>query len=40
MLKDLLLDNKMYYDIYDNDIDDDEDKFFYWIDGKMMPMEL
>ena len=39
---------KMYYDIYDNNMDnidnddeqDDEDKFFYWIDGKMMPMEL
>ena len=37
---------KMYYDIYENNIDniedeqDDEDQIFYWVDGKMMPMEL
>ena len=39
---------KMYYDIYENDTDDindddehdDEDQHFYWVDGKMMPMEL
>ena len=44
----LKIGHKMYYDIYDNNMDnidnddeqDDEDKFFYWIDGKMMPMEL
>ena len=42
---------KMYYDIYENnkyDIDDGNDddnhdgegQIFYWVDGKMMPMEL
>ena len=42
---------KMFYDIYENDTDDiddindddehdHEDQLFYWVDGKMMPMEL
>ena len=38
---------KMYYDIYENNMDDidddqhdDEDQKFYWVDGKMMPMKL
>ena len=38
----------MYYGIFENDMDDindedehnDEDQNFYWVDGKMMPMEL
>ena len=41
----------MYYDIYENNMDDidddndddqhdDEDQNFHWVDGKMMPMEL
>ena len=40
---------KIFYDIYENDIDDINDndehdvekqKHFYWVDGKMMPMKI